>query len=222
MRRSRARQVTAEAANDGKQRRRAEAARNWPSMSGWIENRGCRIRLERRGRGAVVLFIQGVGVAASGWKPEIERLSDRYDCLTFDNRGIGRSRESLPSHGEPITIAQMADDARAVQESSGAGAAHIVGHSLGGMVAMNEQPRALRAADLTPHLARLAAVPTLVVSAPHDRIAPTALGRAIVAAIPNASYAEMQGASHGLPITHPEPTCALLREHFAAVDAPPS
>ena len=51
--------------------------------------------------------------------------------ITFDNRGVGRSRARLPSY----TTEAMADDAVSVLDAAGLDAAHVYGFSLGGMVA---------------------------------------------------------------------------------------
>jgi pimeloyl-ACP methyl ester carboxylesterase len=59
-----------------------------------------------------------------------------------------------------------------------------------------------RQADATGALGALAGLPTLVVSALHDPIAPPSAGRALAASIPGADYVEFDDASHGLPITH--------------------
>ena len=98
-----------------------------------VENRGCCLHFTVRGEGEPALFIQGVGVHGEGWAPQVEALSPRYRCVTFDNRGIGRS---LPICG-PVTVEQMAEDAVAVLDAAGVSEpAHVVGHSLGGCVAL--------------------------------------------------------------------------------------
>jgi pimeloyl-ACP methyl ester carboxylesterase len=101
-------------------------------MGSFADHAGCRLAYDRRGVGPAVLFIQGVGVHGDGWLPQVEALADNYTCLTFDNRGMGRS---VPAGG-PITVEQMAADALAVLDAEGIAAAHVVGHSLGGLVAV--------------------------------------------------------------------------------------
>lgn len=97
-----------------------------------VEHRGCPLAYWLAGGGPPVVFIQGVGVAAAGCKPQVDGLSDRFQLLTFDNRGIGRS---VPA-GTPLSVEQMADDARAVMDAAGWASAHVVGHSLGGPAAV--------------------------------------------------------------------------------------
>ena len=101
-------------------------------MGLFADHAGCRLAYDRRGSGPAVLFVQGVGVHGDGWLPQVEALADRFTCLTFDNRGMGRS---VPAGG-PITVEQMAADARAVLDAEGIGVAHVVGHSLGGLAAV--------------------------------------------------------------------------------------
>ncbi|MBN9120903.1 MAG: alpha/beta hydrolase [Planctomycetes bacterium] len=112
-----------------------------------VEHRGCRIAYDVRGvtgpRNGIedsgrtgrepptVLLIQGVGLHGDGWLPQTEALASKYRCVTFDNRGMGRSQPAAA----PITVEQMAEDALAVLDAEKIGSAHVVGHSLGGLVA---------------------------------------------------------------------------------------
>jgi pimeloyl-ACP methyl ester carboxylesterase len=77
---------------------------------------------------------------------------------------------------------------------------------------------ALRAYDATPRLGELAGIPTLVVSAVYDPIAPPRIGRSLADGIPGARYVEIPDASHGVPIHDPERINALLLDHFRVVD----
>lgn len=97
-----------------------------------VEHRGCRLAYSVAGSGPAVLFVQGVGVQGADWRPQTADLADGYTCLSFDNRGMGRSQPV----GAAITVAQMADDARAVLDAARVESAHVVGHSLGGLVAL--------------------------------------------------------------------------------------
>ncbi|HSI12576.1 MAG TPA: alpha/beta hydrolase [Chthoniobacter sp.] len=83
------------------------------------------------GQGAPVVFIQGVGVTGTGWQPQVDELAREFTCLSFDNRGIGRSR----SQSQTLSIAQMAADTLALMDGAGFESAHVVGHSMGGVIA---------------------------------------------------------------------------------------
>lgn len=98
-----------------------------------IEYRGCRLSYQIEGEGAPVVFIQGAGLHGSGWIPQTQSLSAGFQCLTFDNRGIGASQ----SPAGTITIQQMAADTIAIMDQAGIASAHLAGHSLGGLVAQH-------------------------------------------------------------------------------------
>ncbi len=68
--------------------------------------------------------------------------------------------------------------------------------------------------DAGARLAGLGSIPTLVVSASEDRIAPPSTGRALAAAIPGSTYVEIADAGHGLPIHRAAETNALLAGHW--------
>lgn len=102
-------------------------------MAFTVEHKGCALSYTVRGEGPPVLFIQGVGVHASGWTPQIDGLAGALRCASFDNRGLGSSQP----RGCAITVEQMADDAEAVMNALGWPSAHVVGHSLGGLVALH-------------------------------------------------------------------------------------
>lgn len=90
-----------------------------------------RIAWERHGSGEPLLLIHGLGYARWGWEPVLPGLSERFDVVSFDNRGIGES-DAPPG---PYTVAEMAADAVQVLGEAGIERAHVVGTSLGGMVA---------------------------------------------------------------------------------------
>lgn len=102
----------------------------------------------REGSGPAVLFIQGVGLIGDGWRPQCDGLRDRYTTITFDNRGLGAS--TLGS--DPLTIEAMAADALAIMDAEKIERFHVVGHSMGGLIA---QEVALRAPARVKSLALL-------------------------------------------------------------------
>lgn len=107
---------------------------------------GCRISYTSSGAGEPVLFIQGVGLHGDGWLPQTEDLSNDFQCIRFDNRGMGASTFA----GGKLSVEQMAADAVAVLDAAGVERAHVVGHSLGGVVA---QEMALQHGDRVRSLA---------------------------------------------------------------------
>jgi len=277
-----------------------DLTRSHPPRNASLQLEGCSVHYSVRGSGEPILFIQGTGVHGEGWKPQLDEFAARHACISFDNRGMGRSQP----RGTQLTIERMALDALAVLEAAGHAAAHVVGHSLGGLVALQfallapartrslallctfadgsapargaslfwtgmrsrigtarmrrdafleliltpeylraadheqlarelaplfghplerspaivlPQIAAMRRCDLSARLPELAPIPTLVLSAAHDRITPSTLGRALAAGIPGARYAEVPDAGHAAPISHAAEVNALLHEHFSRV-----
>jgi pimeloyl-ACP methyl ester carboxylesterase len=90
-----------------------------------------KIAWEERGSGPSLLLIQGLGYARWSWDPVVPQLAERYRVLFFDNRGIG---ESDKPQG-PYTARVMAGDALQVLDEAGIDRAHVLGASLGGMIA---------------------------------------------------------------------------------------
>ena len=79
------------------------------------------------------------------------------------------------------------------------------------------QLKAMARYDALDRLASLAPMPTLVVSAAHDRIALPAFGRQLAAAIPGARYVELDEAGHAVPIQCADRVNALLAGHLGRV-----
>ena len=92
---------------------------------------GAEIHYTADGSGPAVLLVQGVGAIGRAWRPQIDALKASYTVIAFDNRGIG---ESTGGDG-PLSIEAMAADALAVADASGASSFHLVGHSMGGIIA---------------------------------------------------------------------------------------
>jgi len=86
----------------------------------------------RRGSGEPLLLIQGMSGHSLHWgEPLLSDLERDFDLITIDNRGTGDS----PRVDAPFTIAEMADDAAAVLDELGIESAHVLGISMGGMIA---------------------------------------------------------------------------------------
>ena len=83
---------------------------------------------------------------------------------------------------------------------------------------ISEQLRAMSGYTALSRLNELSGIPTLVVSARHDPIAPQALGKDIASRIRGARYVEFADASHALPIQLADEVNALLSEHLLAAE----
>ena len=77
-------------------------------------------------------FLHGTGCDASDWMPVIERLPSEQRCIAPDFRGHGQS--SVPT--QPFTLGSLAEDVGYLVNHLNLDELVIVGHSLGGMVAM--------------------------------------------------------------------------------------
>jgi 3-oxoadipate enol-lactonase len=88
-------------------------------------------RYERSGSGADLVLIHSLGAQLALWDDVVPTFAASYRVLRYDVRGHGRSG------GTPgaITIDVMRDDLRALLERLGIGRTHLVGLSMGGMIA---------------------------------------------------------------------------------------
>ncbi len=242
-----------------------------------------------------------MGLHGAGWKPQVDVFERDFQCLTFDNRGMSKSQPASAN----LSIAEMANDVIALMDHVGFERAHLVGHSMGGLIALatalehrarikslallctfadgrevtkprgpmmwigmrtmvgtlrmrrlaslemvvtraelesrdrdelaaelapifghdlGERPpvvmaqlKATSAFDATPRLGELASIPTLVMSAKEDIVAPSSWGKSIARGIPSARFLEVPGA-HGIPVSDTPRVNALLREHFALAE----
>lgn len=83
--------------------------------------------------GEAVFLSAGLGGAAGFWAPQIPALEQHFRVIHADHRGTGANREPLP---DGYTIAHMAQDALEVLDAAGVQRAHVLGHALGGLVAL--------------------------------------------------------------------------------------
>lgn len=84
------------------------------------------------GPGEPLLLIMGVAGHHRMWSEAfIARLAERFDVVAFDNRGIGSSFRAEAG----FTLDDLAGDAAAVLDHLGWGSAHVMGISMGGVIA---------------------------------------------------------------------------------------
>jgi aminoacrylate hydrolase len=255
------------------------------------------------GTGPAVLAIQGAGLIGDAWQPQVDGLSSQFRFITVDNRGIGGSHRGRA----PLTIERMALDALAVMDAAGVDRVHLLGHSMGGLIAQHlalthrarvaslallctfadgaratrlsgrmlllalrsrigtrpmrrngmlhmimpadylrrhdaaalardvgeifgrdladqpkivyQQLRAMSRYSALARLGELSNIPTLVVSARHDPIAPPALGREIASRISGAQFVEFDDASHAVTIQLAGQVNALVCDHMLKAES---
>jgi 3-oxoadipate enol-lactonase len=102
-------------------------------MSITVADDGVSIAYHVSGRpdGAPLLMLQGLGVDARGWALQQFPLGRRFRCYAVDNRGVGGSAHAP----HPLSLERMADDAVAVLDDAGVADAHVMGASMGGVLA---------------------------------------------------------------------------------------
>jgi len=86
---------------------------------------------ETHGDGDPLLLIMGLAADSTAWLFQVPEFAGHYRTIVFDNRGVGRS--SKPAG--PYTIHEMADDAAGLLDVLHVPRAHVVGVSMGGMIA---------------------------------------------------------------------------------------
>ncbi len=83
------------------------------------------------GSGPRLLFINGTGADLRRRQPYVDRLSDHFTVLRYDQRGLGRSGKP----DQPYSMQDYADDAAALMDLVGWDEAAVLGVSFGGSVA---------------------------------------------------------------------------------------
>ena len=105
---------------------------------------GCSsIYVEESGRGQPLIFLSGLGGDSRAFSLAQRHFSKWFRTIAIDNRDVGRSGRAL----KPYSTLSMAKDVEAVMDWMKIDAAHIVGHSLGGMIAQEiaiNQPERVR------------------------------------------------------------------------------
>jgi pimeloyl-ACP methyl ester carboxylesterase len=84
--------------------------------------------------GSPLILIGGYGGDIAGWQPEfIEALAVEHQVILFDNRGVGHSDKP----DIPYSMALFAADTIGVLDALGIEQAHVMGISMGGMIAQH-------------------------------------------------------------------------------------
>lgn len=78
-----------------------------------------------------VVFVHGLSEDASAWRYQLPALTAKFDALSYDVRGFGMA----PVAQADASIEQLADDLASVVAATGARRAHVVGFSMGGVIA---------------------------------------------------------------------------------------
>ena len=112
----------------------------------FVETRGTRLAYRRFGKTgtAPLLFLGYFNSNMDGWDPIVTNsLAEDHEVILFDNVGVGSSEGETP-----YTVVEMTQHCAAFCRALGLSAIHIVGFSLGGMIAQQlalDQPTSFSA-----------------------------------------------------------------------------
>lgn len=118
---------------------------------------------EIAGQGQPILFIHGLGSSSRDWEPQVAFFAKHYQVVTFDVRGHGQSGKP-PG---PYSIPLFATDTAELIKSLGIAPAHIIGISMGGMIAFQ---LAVSAPDLVRSLVIVNSGPEFILRTFKERI----------------------------------------------------
>ena len=105
---------------------------------------GRRVFYEEHGSGDPVLLVSGLGADHTAWALQTENLQEAFRVVVFDNPGVGQTE----GPGGPYTTALFADVAVSLLRHLEIERAHVVGASMGGLIAQQiavRHPTAVRA-----------------------------------------------------------------------------
>jgi len=83
------------------------------------------------GQGEPLVMIMGFSATSRGWIRQVPFFEKYYQVITFDNRGAGKSDKPMG----PYSTRMMADDTLGLMDLLGIEKAHLMGASMGGMIA---------------------------------------------------------------------------------------
>ena len=112
-----------------------------------IETNGIQMYYEERGSGVPVICIMGITAHGAVWEAHAAAWDQHFRCILGDNRGVGQTDKPEG----PYTSAMMADDYAGLMDALGIETAHVVGCSMGGIIAQQlaiRHPQKVRSAIL--------------------------------------------------------------------------
>ena len=103
------------------------------AQSGTVQANGQELYYELHGEGPPLVLLMGIGYDSSLWTlAQVPVLSTQFQVILVDNRDAGRSSKAR----QPYTIADMADDLAGLLDALGIQRSHLLGLSMGGMIAL--------------------------------------------------------------------------------------
>lgn len=103
---------------------------------GLIDIKGADIYYKSMGKGAPLLLVHGgPGLDHSYLLPQMEILTEDYQLIFYDQRACGKSSADVDSN--LISIESFVDDIEQIRQALNLEKIHLLGHSWGGMIAIN-------------------------------------------------------------------------------------
>ena len=146
---------------------------------------GVELEYEVVGSGAPMLFIHGAHLADALQPLVMEPALERFQRIRYHRRGLGGS--TRPVDAGPTSVAVQASDAVELLAHLGADRAHVVGHSLGGAIALE------LAAHHPTRVASLVLLEPVLLTTP----AGAAFARAMAPLVERYQAGDAEGAVHG-------------------------
>ncbi|MGH8596066.1 MAG: alpha/beta fold hydrolase [Gammaproteobacteria bacterium] len=103
----------------------------------WVEGVP-RLAYSSAGHGVPLVFMHGIGGNRSNWSEQVAHFAARYHAVAWDARGYGDSDD----YATPLHFADFSADLHRLLDALGATAAHLVGLSMGGRIALDFYERA--------------------------------------------------------------------------------
>lgn len=98
----------------------------------FAQNQNARIYWNAIGKGEPIVLLMGLGCSSAMWFRLVPRLARKYRVILLDNRGAG---QTSVEHFVVHRVSNMAADVACVLDAAGEASAHVLGFSMGGMIA---------------------------------------------------------------------------------------
>jgi len=98
-----------------------------------VKANGININYEIQGSGEPLVLIMGLTAPYAVWEDHANFWSQHYQCILFDNRGVGLSDKPAGAYSSEM----MADDTAGLMDALGIESAKVVGVSMGSIIAQS-------------------------------------------------------------------------------------
>ena len=99
----------------------------------FVEVKGIKLCYDVHGNGEPVILLHGFSDRKEHWRAQVGDLSNHFKVIRLDNRGAGKSDRPDGEYSMEV----YASDVAGLIDNLEIGRAHIIGHSMGGMIAQN-------------------------------------------------------------------------------------